>query len=368
MMKFERQIAIWGLCLLVFLGLVFLFRDILLPFVAGMALAYLLDPLADRLEKLKFSRLAATITILLVCTLVFIAVLLLLLPLLGKQIFAFAETLPSHIDALVKLANANSPDWLKKIISDATPNIEKTLSGFASTGADVVGALAKSLWSGGMAVVSFLSLFVVTPIVAFYLLYDWDRMVALVDNWLPRDHAASIRQIFREIDAAMAGFLRGQGTVCLILGIFYALGLSIIGLDFGLLIGLGAGFLSFIPYVGAIVGLVLSVGVALVQFWPEWHLIAAVLGVFVLGQMLEGNFLSPKLVGGSVGLHPVWLMFALFASGLLFGFVGLLVAVPMAAAVGVLVRFGLRQYLSSGLYLGAAAKATKRNTASRRKQ
>ena len=184
------------------------------------------------------------------------------------------------------------------------------------------------------------------------MLADWDRLVAKVDSWLPRDHAEAISAIFSDIDAAMAGFIRGQGTVCLLLGLFYALALTVAGLKFGLVIGLGAGLLSFIPYVGALVGGVVAIGVGLVQFWPDFASILIIIGIFAVGQFIEGNFLSPKLVGSSIGLHPVWLMFALFAFGYVFGFVGLLLAVPLAAAAGVLVRFALNQYLASKLYRG----------------
>jgi predicted PurR-regulated permease PerM len=196
------------------------------------------------------------------------------------------------------------------------------------------------------------SLVVVTPIVAFYLLEDWDHIIAKIDSWVPRDHVETVRSLGRDINTAMAGFIRGQGTVCLVLGTFYAVLLSFSGLKFGLAIGAIAGALTFIPYAGALIGGVLAIGVALVQFWPDFWSIGIVVGIFALGQFLEGNFLSPKLVGKSVGLHPVWLMFALFAFGYAFGFVGLLLAVPMAAAAGVLMRFALRQYLGSALYLG----------------
>jgi predicted PurR-regulated permease PerM len=191
--------------------------------------------------------------------------------------------------------------------------------------------------------------------VAFYLLADWDRIVAKIDSLLPRDHLEDVRAIARDIDTAMAGFIRGQGTVCLLLGLFYAVALSLAGLKFGLAIGFGAGMLSFIPYVGALIGGALAIGVGLVQFWPDYGSVLLIVGIFAAGQFIEGNFLSPKLVGGSIGLHPVWLMFALFAFGYVFGFVGLLLAVPMAAAAGVLVRFMIAQYLRSRLYTGAPA-------------
>ncbi len=203
-----------------------------------------------------------------------------------------------------------------------------------------------------MALVNILSLLVVTPIVAFYLLVDWDRIVAKIDGWLPRDHVEEIRAIARDIDKSLAGFIRGQGTVCLLLGLFYAIGLSLAGLKFGLAIGFGAGLLSFIPYVGALVGGLLAIGVGLVQFWPDWTTVMVIIGVFAAGQFIEGNILSPKLVGSSIGLHPVWLMFALFAFGYVFGFVGLILAVPLAAAVGVLVRYGIGRYLKSKFFTG----------------
>jgi predicted PurR-regulated permease PerM len=179
-------------------------------------------------------------------------------------------------------------------------------------------------------------------------------MVAMIDSWLPRDHAQTIRAIMADIDRALAGFLRGQGSVALILGTFYAATLTVIGLDFGLLLGSVAGLVSFVPYIGSLIGLISSVGMAIAQTWgdPDWAFVALVAGIFFFGQLVEGNILSPRLIGGSIGLHPVWLMLALFAFGYLFGFVGLLIAVPAAAAIGVVARFLLRQYLASQLYLG----------------
>ncbi len=170
---------------------------------------------------------------------------------------------------------------------------------------------------------------------------------------MPRRQRAPVRRLAREIDAAISGFVRGQTLVCLILGLYYAIALTITGLNFGLLIGLISGLITFIPYVGSLTGLVLGVGVAVAQFWPNAMPIVAVLGVFIVGQLAEGNLLSPRLVGERIGVHPVWLIFALLAFGYLFGFVGLLVAVPLAATIGVLARFALARYLASPLYRGA---------------
>jgi predicted PurR-regulated permease PerM len=228
--------------------------------------------------------------------------------------------------------------------------MQRSVGNLVGQGAAWLGRFAQSLWAGGQAIISVFALLVVTPVVAFYLLVDWDRMVTTVDSWLPVRHRDTIRRLAREIDVAIAGFVRGQAAVCLILGTFYALALTLLGLNFGALIGMTAGLISFIPYVGSLTGLVLSVGVALVQFWPDWTMVLATLAVFVVGQFVEGNILSPKLVGSSVGLHPVWLMFALLAFGSLFGFVGLLLAVPLAAIAGVLARFALQRYLASPLY------------------
>ena len=195
---------------------------------------------------------------------------------------------------------------------------------------------------------------VVVPVVAFYMLLDWDRMISKIDGWLPRDHRPVIRKLADDIDTALAGFVRGQVSVCLILGTFYSVALMAAGLQFGLIVGAIAGLVTFIPYVGALMGGVLAIGLALYQFWGDWLQIGLVAGIFAVGQFLEGNIVTPKLVGKSVGLHPLWLIFALSAFGSLFGFTGMLVAVPVAAAIGVLVRFAIGQYLDSKLYSGHA--------------
>jgi predicted PurR-regulated permease PerM len=353
-MTLQRQIIFWTATLLVLIFSLWLLKGILLPFLAGMVLAYFLDPVADGLERLGLPRVLATLLILGLSILLLVLALFLLVPVLIDQIGKFAANLPAIITALVDRFNQAAPDWLKELLAQSGSNLPGSASDLAGRAAGWIATLLASLLSGGLALVNLLSLLIVTPIVAFYLLVDWDRMVARVDTWLPRPHVETLRRLAREIDDAMAGFIRGQAVVCLLLGLFYAVGLSFAGLNFGLLIGLGAGFLSFIPYVGSLIGFVLSIGIALVQFWPNWVHIAAVAIIFAAGQFIEGNFLSPKLVGNRVGLHPVWLMFALFAFGYLFGFVGLLLAVPLAAASGVLTRFALRKYLSSPIYLGTS--------------
>jgi predicted PurR-regulated permease PerM len=351
-MTLQRQVTFWVAAFFVLFLFMWLLSDILLPFLAGLALAYFLDPLADALERTGLSRLVATFFILLFAILMIVIALVLVLPILADQVSKLAYNLPTISANLIKLFDENAPQWLKDALASSGTDIGGWLSQNAGRAAQWATTVITSVLSGGLAVVNVLSLLIVTPIVAFYLLVDWDRMVATVDNALPRQHLETIRGLARQIDGVMAGFIRGQGTVCIVLGIFYAVVLSLLGLNFGVLIGLAAGFLGFIPYVGAGLGGIAAVGMALVQFWPQPLPIILVAGAFALGQFLEGNFLSPKLVGGSVGLHPVWLMFALFAFGYLFGFVGLLIAVPVAAAVGVLLRFGIQQYMKSPLYLG----------------
>ena len=351
-MTLQRQVTIWFGALAALIVAMWLLSDILLPFIAGLVLAYFLDPVADALERLGLPRLAATLVILVCALLALTLVLVLLVPILGDQIGRFAGDLPQLIQTLVARFNELAPQWMKDALARSGADVQGSMTDLAGKAAGWIITLLSSLLSGGMALVNLVSLMVVTPIVAFYLLEDWDKIVAKVDGWLPRDHAPVLRVLAGEINQAMAGFIRGQGTVCLLLGAFYAMALSFAGLRFGLAIGLAAGFLTFIPYAGALIGGILAIGVGLVQFWPDYTSILMIAGIFALGQFLEGNFLSPKLVGKSVGLHPVWLIFALFAFGYAFGFVGLLLAVPMAAAAGVLVRFALRQYLASKLYLG----------------
>lgn len=348
----QQVIAFWAAGFLVLLLMLAVFRQILLPFIAGAAIAYALDPVADWLERNGFNRVGATATILAVLVIAIVAAFVLLVPLLLHQTIDFLQGLPIYITRLQEMfGSALDSEWGRFLGVDAA-SIRTSLAGFMSRGVDLATALIGSVWTGGRALVDLFSLVLVTPFVAFYLLRDWDVMVGRVDRLLPRDQAGEIRRLAREIDQKVAAFVRGQLLVGFLLGIFYAAGLVLIGLNYGLLIGLASGILSFIPYLGFTVGFVTSITIAIVQFWPSWPWIAATVAVFLVGQLLEGYVLQPRLIGRSVGLHPVWLIFALFAFGLLFGFVGLLVAIPAAAAVGVLLRFGVERYKASPLFRG----------------
>jgi predicted PurR-regulated permease PerM len=351
--EFRRQMTFWVGAFVAFVLLLWLLSEILLPFVAGMAIAYLLNPLVDRIERLGVHRLVAALSIIGLTVLVFVVLILLVAPILGGQLSSFINNIPGYVTKLQTLITDPSRPWVQKLLgAGLTP--EKGLSDLVTQGVGWLTTFLKSLWSGGRALISLFSLIVVTPVVAFYLLYDWHKMLVSVDNAVPVNQRATVRRLARECDAAISGFVRGQSAVCLILGTFYAVALTIAGLNFGLLIGLLAGLITFVPYVGSLTGLILALGVAVAQFWPNWGSVVMVLGIFLVGQFAEGNILSPKLVGERVGLHPVWVIFALLAFGYLFGFVGLLVAVPLAATIGVLARFALERYRESSLYTGAS--------------
>ncbi|MDF1791164.1 MAG: AI-2E family transporter [Thalassobaculaceae bacterium] len=346
MTRRDRQIF-WLLFLAAFLVTTYVLRDVLLPFVAGMAVAYLLDPVVDRLERVKVGRTLATTIVLLTFFVVTIGILLLLLPLLQTQVEQFAKSVPSYVELIRGRVGPMVQELMSGFDQGAAVNKLPDLAGSALSW---IGNLFGKLLSGGAWLANVVSILVITPIVSFYLLRDWDKMVASIDGWLPREQAGAIRAQMQAIDQTLAAFVRGQGTVCLILGVFYAIGLSLAGLNFGLVIGLFAGLISFVPFVGSTLGAILSVGLAAAQF-DSWQPVAIVAAIFVVGQVIEGNFLTPNLVGEAVGLHPVWVIFALLAGGALFGFLGVLLAVPIAAVIGVLTRFALEHYLASPLHL-----------------
>lgn len=360
--------APWALGLGFVALFLYLFSGVLMPFVAGIALGYLLDPVAEKLERVGFNRLGAALFILAMSIIVIVLAVVLIGPVLGHQLSGFVENLPRIVLRLQTLVS----EWSTKLLESSwggdiaaklglgsgnPGDLQKALADYAGEAAKWAGGFAKSLITGGAALIGLVSLLVVTPVVAFYILVDWSHMIDSVKSLVPPRYLPDVSAVARDVDRALAGFLRGQSLVCLFLGLWYGLGLTLIGLNYGFLIGISAGFLSFIPYVGSLSALVVAAIVALVQGWPDWTMLAMALGVVASGQFLEGNVLSPKLVGESVGLHPVWLMFALLASGSLFGFTGLIVAVPVAAALGVLLRYFFARYRQSPFYLGEDSEA-----------
>jgi len=351
----SRQKAAFWIGLII-VGLLFLYavRGILLPFVVGMAIAYLADPLADKLEKWGLSRAVATTLITVIFFAVVAVALILITPLIAGQLLGLVQRLPLYFERASSFVVPIVNELLAKLptelnLTDISIGRE-ALGKYAQDGLKWLLRLLSEIWSGGLAMVNLVSLLVITPVVAFYLLWEWDAIVATIDSWLPRRQADAVRRIVSDIDSVLSGFVRGQAMVCVILAAFYGVSLSLVGLEFGFVIGVASGALSFIPFVGAIFGAVASVGVALVQFWPDYIWIGAVAAIYGVGQILEGNVLTPKLVGGKVGLHPVWVIFGLLAGGVLFGFVGMLLAVPLTAVIGVVARFAITEYLDSRFY------------------
>jgi predicted PurR-regulated permease PerM len=351
-MTIDRQVVFWVAALAVFVAVLWSLSEILLPFVAGMALAYLLDPIARRAERFGVGRgISALIIVTLVIVALVVAVML-VAPVVSAQFAAFMERLPGYLQRLQDLVSDPSRPWLSSFVGERLPEAGKSVSGLATQSMGWITGFLASLWSGGRALFSILSLLIITPVIAFYLLCDWEHVLATIDGWIPVQHRDTVRQLARDIDTAIAGFVRGQALICLILAAFYAVGLTLTGLHFGFTIGVATGILAFVPYVGALTGFLVAAVVGIAQFYPSWTPLLLVAAVFVIGQVLEGYVLSPMLVGSKVGLHPVWLMFALIAFSYLFGILGLLIAIPVAASIGVLARFALRKYVESPIYTG----------------
>lgn len=352
-----RQVWFWLVALVVALAGLALFKDILLPFVAGMILAYFLNPLADRLEVRGMGRTMAAALIVGVVGAGLIIGLVALAPILAGQIKQLALSLPADIERARISLEVVARERLGANFAVVQAGIDRAVAELQSGWAELAKGAFAALWSRGAALVNVLSLILITPLVVFYLLVDWHPMLERVRLWLPRSHAPTIERLAGEINDAVAAFIRGQGAVCLCLGLFYAAALSMAGLNYGVLVGLATGLLAFVPMVGWAVGVLIAAAIALVQFAPKLTPVLAVLGVMVAGMALDTAVLSPRLVGKKVGLHPVWLIFALFAFSYLFGIVGTLVAVPVSAALAVLARFGIAQYLKSEVYRGSTPDA-----------
>jgi predicted PurR-regulated permease PerM len=348
-MNAARPSVLWLATLAAVVVVVVLLHGILLPFVAGIALAYLLNPVVNALARLGLNRTVAALGIISVFIIGIGILVVLAIPIIGEEVATFIEKVPVYIRQLQAFATDPSRPWLRKIVGEGVNEAQQSLGELATFGADWIPSVLRSLWSDSQALISIFSLLVVTPIVTLYLLNDWDGLIAAIDRSIPAAQRESVRTLSREIDDTLAGFLRGQGTICLILALYYASALRLIGLNHGLLIGLAAGLISFIPYLGSLIGLVLSLCVVVLQFWPNWTMIPVVLGIFVAGQAIADYALAPYLIASRINLNPVWVMFAIAAFGYLFGFVGLLIAVPLAAAIGVVIRFAMLQYHVSQL-------------------
>lgn len=363
-----QQALRWSLVLIAFIGFVWFMGGTLTPYVVALILAYFLDPLADRLEAMGLSRILAVLLITL-CAIVIVAmVIVLVAPLIIGQLAALIDALPGYFERLQEFLKARFP----QLFEDGHFDFQEYFGEFGSSLQTIGTSIANALISSTKGVIGLVAGFVIIPVVTFFILLDWDHLVAKIDSWLPRDHAPIIRRLLGEIDVTLAGFIRGQGTVCLIMASYYGTMLGLMGVRYGVALGVIAGILTFIPYVGAFIGASSVVLVSLYQAWSgvalveaggadpgwfgqSWTWFASVIALYFAGSSVEGNFITPKLVGRSVGLHPVWIIFSLSAFGATMGLTGMLIAVPVAATIGVMGRFILGQYLGSRLYLGQAS-------------
>lgn len=354
-MTVRRQIIFWAVGAAAFVVLLMLLRSILLPFIAGLGAAYFLDPAVDRLEKAGAPRWLATSAI----TLVFFAIVVgggvLLFPVVQGQVLQLAANVPEYAArvqetvlpvverglALISRGEAEGPGGATSATSLVSSNAGK-----------IAADLLKGVLSSGLAFFNLLSLIFITPVVTFYLLRDWDHIITKVDSWLPRHHRAVIHEQLHKIDEALAGFLRGQTLVGLVLAVLFSVTLSLAGLQFALVIGIFSGLITFIPFAGFILGFAVALLFALLQWGGDFVNVGVIVAIYVILQVVESAVLTPKFVGSRVGLHPVWIIFSVLAAGVLFGFVGVLVAVPLAAVIGILIRFTIGQYLGSPIYLG----------------
>lgn len=348
--KSNRNWMFWLALFILFCISVYVLRSVLLPFVAGIVIGYLLDPFASRFEKWGMNRTLATFLVLFLVVIFLVPAVILLVGVIDEQLGRFISVIPQYISSFVKKIDPFINEIHEKFPNLEADKIKMYLRNNIANSLKLVGGVFRGIITSGFALFNLISLLLITPVVTFYMLRDWDKFIAKIDSLLPRSSKKSIREQARQIDKTLAGFLRGQLSVCVLLGTYYSIGLHLVGLDLGLLVGFIAGIISFIPYVGSIVGFILSIGIAFAQFDSMMPVMQVVL-VFATGQFIEGNFLTPKLVGDNVGLHPVWVMFALLAGGVLLGFLGLMIAVPVAAIIGVLLRHAIDNYKKSSLYL-----------------
>ena len=352
-MKTEKTPAMslrfWSIVAIVFFALLWILKPMLLPFVLGAAIAYFLNPILEKLPALRVPRWLGALLVLLTFILLVVLLMLLIVPLIQSQMTMLIDALPTYIETLRARFMPRITNWMHRLSPNDVEKLREAAGQYAGSAVGLAGGFLKDIVQRGFALFDILTLFVITPVVAFYLLRDWPKVTQKIDMLIPRQQHTFIRQLLADINRALSGFMRGQALVCLCLGLIYGTGLTLVGLNYGATIGIIAGVLSFIPYVGSTFGLVASMILAFIQFDDNLS-IGLVLAVFLVVQALEGYVLTPKLVGDRVGLHPVWILFALFAGGTLLGFLGVFIAVPVAAIVGVLIRASVRRYKQSGYY------------------
>lgn len=345
----QRYVLILGVLLLCGMFL-YALRSVLLPFVVGITAAYFLDPLVSKVSKSGTSRTIATTLVMFVFLLILVPLLILLGSAVVSQTIDFAGRLPEYAGGFAKRIMPLVQEMQERFPSLSFSNVEEVLRENTANSLVLLGKVLKSIAANGFAFINVLSLLLISPVVAFYMLRDWHRFTGKLFGLIPQKHKADVTQAVKEVDRIISGYLRGQSLVCVALGSYYSFGLWLINLEMGVLVGFLAGLISFIPYVGSISGFLMALALAVTQY-GTWQKVAAVLVVFGIGQFVEGNFLTPKLVGENIGLHPVWVMFALLAGGVLLGLLGMIIAVPVAAIIGVLLQYLIRHYKQSALYL-----------------
>ena len=360
-LNITKQAAFWGGASLILFAFVWMFKSVLTPFVLGIVIAYLLNPLVKGFSTKGIGRTTSSAFIICLFFILIITVIIFVAPVVAQESADLIEALPSYLDNCFKWIQPHTiwfqENFGENYMGDAKAFLKENISKILTFSGGLAGGLA----AGGQALVGAATTLVLTPLVAFYMMREWPAITQWVEDLIPRNHETVIKDLLAQIDGKLSGFIRGQVTVAFLLGIIYAIALTIAGLNYGFLIGISAGILSIIPMVGSTIGLLVSVAVAWFQS-GELQYVFIIAAIFVIGQLVEGNVLSPKLLGDSVGLHPLWILFALMAGGSLLGILGMLIAVPVAAVIGVLVSFVILQYKNSSLYKQKEQKVAKKSS------
>ncbi|MDA3922051.1 MAG: AI-2E family transporter [Salinisphaera sp.] len=343
-----RTLALIGLAALV--AAIVLLHSMLLPFVLGAGLAYVCDPIVDRLQRLRLSRTVGVIIVFVVLILVFVLLTFLLLPVLQAQFDTLIRSLPRYADWIQRTFNPLIHKFAPRVGGINADSLRQLISNNWGSASGLASAVAKKAFSSSTALFAMVVNLLLVPVIMFYLLRDWDHMTAFIRSQLPRRYVETITELARETDDVLGHFIRGQALVMVVLGSIYIAGLWLAGLDLALVIGLGAGLISFVPYVGVISGLTMATVAMLVQTGDPLQ-VMWVFVVFGIGQVMEQMVLTPLLLGEAIGLHPVWVIFAVLAGGTLFGFIGVLLALPAAATIAVVVRYGGKRWRASRIYL-----------------
>lgn len=346
-MKPAHPALFWIVAVAAITCTVALLREALLPFFAGLILAYLVLPLVARLERMGVSRSVSSLALILLFGAIIVAVIILATPIVLSELTYLVEKLPGDFELFKTIASKGDHVWLSKMLGEGFANAQRSVNQLVQLAGESFGDFLTSLWSGGRAAFQVFSLAVVSPVIAFYLVRDWREIVRVIQKWAPAEHRQVFLTLAVEIDRTISGFIQGQALLCLALALYYAAALSLIGLNHAILIGVFAGLISFVPYLGSVAGIFMATCVAIAQFWPSLTPIIAAPAIFIVGQTIGDYVLSPYLIGQRIHLSPVWVLFALFAFGYLFGFLGLLVATPLAAAIGVVVRFAANAYFKT---------------------